>query len=101
MAPITKNKSIARYLAIGYSLFLIFLAPACIPRTIKSASDSQPGKDPLDWSDWARVLGGCVENDRVNYTKLLRDREALDHFLSLLAESGPRMTPERFKNNDT
>ena len=77
---------------IGFRFFAAGLAAASL------GGAAQDGDGPtFDHQAWNEVLSRFVdERGRVDYEALSRDREALDRYLSQIAEIGPRSTPERF-----
>lgn len=89
-------------LVIRCSLLAILLTAGCAAHVIEpSISEALVSTDPADWSDWAVTLNRCVQADRVDFSTLAADRQALDRFLVHLARSGPRSTPSAFSGHET
>jgi hypothetical protein len=72
----------------------------CLGRTIEFEPADLPGGAgevaAMDWSDWGLTLSRAVVGDKVDYARVLANREPLDRFLSLVSVVGPESTPRLF-----
>jgi hypothetical protein len=52
----------------------------------------------FDYADWTKVTTTYVNAEgKVDYAKLLKERQPLDSFVALIAEVGPKTRPDLFK----
>jgi hypothetical protein len=98
------NRSGGRSVGLVLAALLAVAAGGCRARTIdiRPADGPAGGDGPvvMDWSDWGLTLSQVVAGDRVDYERLLKDRRALDRFLSLVGRVGPQTAPDQFADRD-
>jgi hypothetical protein len=79
---------------------MAILLAGCSARTLDVGWVEGPGPDGvpvvMDFSGLGLTLSRAIVGDKVDYERLLRDRQPLDRFLALVAQVGPQTTPSQF-----
>jgi len=96
-----RRKHVCRLAEIGImSVLLVGCAASTVEIGPIDKPDARVPPSVMDWSDWGLTLSQVGVGERVDYDRLLKDRQPLDRFLSLASHVGPETTPDLFPDRN-